>query len=69
MTRRKKIFWYTYFLLILLMTQAQWMFPFSNHPSLLGFPTWLWYFGAVHVFFVIGLYFFSEDVEPEDSAA
>jgi len=30
-----------------------------------GFPTWLWYFVGVHLFYILALFFFSKTISDE----
>ncbi|MEE9372810.1 MAG: hypothetical protein V3V00_07120 [Saprospiraceae bacterium] len=63
--KKKRLWWSIFFIITLGLTQASSFIDFGQALSLLGFPLWLFYFIAVHVLFVMGLYYFDKHLFKE----
>lgn len=58
--QKKPIFWIAIFFIFLILTQITSFIDFGMNTSVLGLPNWLFYFSAVHVLFVVLLFYFDQ---------
>ncbi|MCO6487850.1 MAG: hypothetical protein J5I98_05500 [Phaeodactylibacter sp.] len=55
----KSWFWLLLFACLFLLTQDYLFIRWQPKPTLLGFPSWLLWFAALHLAFVMAFYYFS----------